>query len=73
MEWQELAFAALLVLAALVIVGWISRQLQQPLEWMIDSQIDPASEVDGAPVDDGWPAQPVLDAPVRDAKLQRGW
>ena len=72
MEWHELILIAGLALAALAIVNWISSQLQRPLEWMIDSQIDPASEYDAAP-DGPWSVQSVVEGPARDAKLQRGW
>jgi hypothetical protein len=71
MQWHEFMFVALLGIAALAVIGWISRQLQRPLEWMIDSQIDPASDYEAAP-DGGWTEQPV-DGPARKAKLQRGW
>lgn len=72
MEWHEWLVIAGLAVAALATMGWISRQLQRPLEWMIDSQIDPASDYDMSP-DGGWSAPSVVDGPAREAKLQRGW
>ncbi|WP_284619078.1 hypothetical protein [Aquabacterium humicola] len=71
MEWHEWLVVAGLAVAALAMMGWISRQLQRPLEWMIDSRIDPASDYD-APPDGPWSA-PSADGPAREAKLQRGW
>jgi hypothetical protein len=37
MAWQEIALLAGLVLAALGLLIWISRELAQPLEWLIDA------------------------------------
>lgn len=72
MEWHEWLVIAGLAVAALAMMGWISRQLQRPLEWMIDSQIDAASDYHASP-DGPWSAPSVVDSPAREAKLQRGW